>query len=113
MAGATCFVATAPGRSESAVDHGCQPEWYSPGFATLPPRHDCSDCTASSSGTGPAGIRKHLRDNHAVGLNPVIRAIKELVRLGLVQPSGVTPERACKLYRLTPMGRRILNQLQS
>ena len=58
-------------------------------------------------------IRKHLRTEYAVGLNPVIRAIKELVRLGLVQPAGVTPERACKLYRLSPMGRRILRQIQN
>ena len=58
-------------------------------------------------------IRRHLRTEHAIGLNPVIRAIKELLRLGLVQPAGVTPERACKLYRLTPMGRRILRQIQN
>ncbi|MBE0542236.1 MAG: hypothetical protein IH623_12685 [Verrucomicrobia bacterium] len=56
-------------------------------------------------------IRKHLRTDHAVGLNPVIRAVKELVKLGLVQPAGVTEARACKLYRLTGMGRRILDQL--
>jgi len=67
----------------------------------------------SSAAQTATSIRKYLRDDHAVGLNPVIRAIKELVWLGLVQPAGVTSERACKLYRLTPMGRRILNQLQS
>jgi DNA-binding PadR family transcriptional regulator len=58
------------------------------------------------------GIRKHLRLDHAVGLNPTIRAVKELVKLGLVQPAGVTEERACKLYRLTGMGHRILDQLR-
>ena len=56
-------------------------------------------------------IRKHLRAEHAVGLNPVIRALKDLLRLGLVQQAGTTDERACKLYRLTRMGRRILDQL--
>lgn len=56
-------------------------------------------------------IRKHLRTEHAVGLNPVIRALKDLLRLGLVQKNGVTDERACTLYRLTRMGHRILEQL--
>ena len=65
------------------------------------------------AGQTATAIRKHLRTEYAVGLNPVIRAIKELLRLGLVQPAGVTPERACKLYRLTPMGRRILRQIQN
>ena len=54
--GVTCFVAIVPGRSGSAVGHGSLLERYWPGFATLPPRLDCSDCTASSSGTGSAGI---------------------------------------------------------
>lgn len=56
-------------------------------------------------------IRKHLRTEHAVGLNPVIRALKDLLKLGLIQQDGVTDERACKLYRLTSMGHRILDQL--
>ncbi|MBI3852707.1 MAG: hypothetical protein HY298_20830 [Verrucomicrobia bacterium] len=57
-------------------------------------------------------MRKHLRSEHAVGLNPVIRALKDLVKLALVQPVGVTEQRGCKLYRLTPSGRRILEQLK-
>jgi len=57
-------------------------------------------------------IRKFLRTEHTVGLNPVMRAIKDLVKLGLVQQDGVTDERSCKLYRLTKMGRRILDQQQ-
>jgi Fe2+ or Zn2+ uptake regulation protein len=56
-------------------------------------------------------IRKYLRTDHAVGLNPVLRALKDLLKLGMVQQAGVTDERACKLYRLTRMGRRILYQL--
>jgi DNA-binding PadR family transcriptional regulator len=63
------------------------------------------------SGHTATSIRKYLRQEHAVGLNPVIRAVKDLVKLGLVQQDGVTGERACKLYRLTRMGRRILDQL--
>jgi DNA-binding PadR family transcriptional regulator len=57
-------------------------------------------------------IRKHLRTQHAVGLNSVIRAIKDLVKLGLVKEDGVTDIRCCKLYRLTPAGARVLNQLK-
>jgi hypothetical protein len=57
-------------------------------------------------------LRKHLRSEHPVGLNPVIRAVKELLRLGLVQCAGTTPKRGCKRYRLTPSGSRILAQLQ-
>lgn len=56
-------------------------------------------------------IRKHLRSTDAVGLNPVIRAVKDLVRLGLVENVGVTHERACKLYGLTTAGHRIVKQL--
>ena len=55
-------------------------------------------------------IRKHLE--RSVNLNIVIRAIKDLMKLGLFQPAGVTEERQWKLYRLTLMGRRVLNQLQ-
>ena len=57
-------------------------------------------------------VRKHLRSEHGVGLNPVIRAMKDLVKLALVQEAGVTEQRCCKLYRLTPAGSRILQQLQ-
>ncbi len=56
-------------------------------------------------------IRKHLRPEHAVALNPVIRALNDLLRLGLIQRAGTTAERARKLYRLTRMGHRILGQL--
>ena len=56
-------------------------------------------------------LRKHLRSEHPVGLNPVIRALKDLVHLGLVQCAGTTQMRCCKLYRLTPAGKRILEQL--
>jgi DNA-binding PadR family transcriptional regulator len=58
-------------------------------------------------------LRKHLRSEHAVGLNPIIRALKDLLRLGLIQHAGTTEQRACKLYRLTLAGRRILEQMRS
>jgi len=56
-------------------------------------------------------IRKHLRFENPVALNPVMHALKDLVKLGLVRPDGVTDLRSCRLYRLTPAGRRILDQL--
>jgi DNA-binding PadR family transcriptional regulator len=54
-------------------------------------------------------IRKHLE--RSVNLNLVIRAIKDLLKLGLFQVAGVTGKRQWKLYRLTQMGRNILDQL--
>jgi len=55
-------------------------------------------------------IRKNLE--RSVLLNLVIRAIKDLLKLGLLQTAGVTEQRQWKLYRLTHMGRRVLNQMQ-
>jgi DNA-binding PadR family transcriptional regulator len=47
------------------------------------------------------------------GFDPdAIRAIKALLKLGLIQVAGVTGKRQWKLYRLTQMGQRVLNQLQ-
>ena len=57
-------------------------------------------------------IRRHVRAAHPVGLNPVVRALKELLRLGLVREAGLTAKRCCKLYQLTPAGRRIVDQLK-
>jgi len=57
-------------------------------------------------------VRKHIRTEHPVGLNPVVRALKDLVRLGVVREAGVTRKRGCKLYQLTAGGRRIAEQLK-
>jgi len=57
-------------------------------------------------------LRKRLISEHGVGLNPVIRSLKDLLRLGLVQQAGATQKRRCTLYTLTPAGKRILAQLQ-
>jgi len=56
-------------------------------------------------------IRKRLKDEHAIGLNSVIRAVNDLMRMDLIHQVGVTDERCCKLYRLTPSGRAIAKQL--
>jgi DNA-binding PadR family transcriptional regulator len=57
-------------------------------------------------------IRRHIRDEYSAGLNPVLRAVRELADKDLIACVGVTPVRACKLYRLTPTGRSILQQLR-
>jgi DNA-binding PadR family transcriptional regulator len=57
-------------------------------------------------------IRKHIRNHYPAGLNPVLRAVRELANKKLIVCVGVTPVRACKLYRLTPSGRAIVKQLQ-
>jgi DNA-binding MarR family transcriptional regulator len=64
------------------------------------------------AGQTATAIRKHLRREHPVGLNPVARALKELLRLGLVKEAGVTRKRCCRLYQMTPAGRRIVEQLK-
>jgi len=57
-------------------------------------------------------MRKRLKDEHAIGLNSVIRAVSDLMRMDLVHQVGVTDENRCKLYRVTPAGRRILEQIK-
>lgn len=56
-------------------------------------------------------LRKYLRETHPIGLNPVIRALKELEHQGLVECAGTTKLRMLKLYRLTRSGSLILAQL--
>lgn len=63
-------------------------------------------------GQTATAIRKHLRPEYPVGLNPILRALKDLRRLGLVRDAGVTRLRSCMLYRLTPAGARIVHQLK-
>jgi DNA-binding PadR family transcriptional regulator len=55
-------------------------------------------------------IRNFLEES--VLLTIVMRAIKDLLKLGLIQTAGLTALREWKLYRVTTMGRRVLNQLQ-
>lgn len=55
-------------------------------------------------------VRKTLREEYPVGLNPVIRALKELRSLGLVVAAG-TKSGNRNAYRLTSAGRRIVTQL--
>lgn len=57
-------------------------------------------------------IFKRLPSANAMGLNKVIRAVKELVKSRLVRPAGKIGNRVGKRYGLTPMGRRILEHLK-
>ena len=67
----------------------------------------------TGEGQTAAGLRKLLRPEYPVGLNPVIRAVHDLVELGLIADVGLTRQQPRKTYRLTPRGRRVLKQLQS
>jgi hypothetical protein len=69
---------------------------------------------AHRSARGPVSattVRKSLRDEHPIGLNPTIRALKELCALGAAkaQPSETLPDH--RTYRLTPFGQRLVAQL--
>ena len=57
-------------------------------------------------------LRKSLRNSHAVGLNQVIRALRELESLALVRKIGVTRKQSRKLFALTSGGQRIVEQLR-
>jgi len=71
---------------------------------------ECLESRTGQAQTATA-IRKHLKTDHPVGLNPVLRALKDLVRLGLVREAGATAERGLKRYGLTPAGKRVWLQL--
>lgn len=68
--------------------------------------------TRSPEGHTASSIRKFIRADYPVGLNPVLRAVRELADKKLIASVGVTKLRSCKLYRLTPSGRAIVRQLQ-
>ena len=66
----------------------------------------------SPAGHTASSIRKFIRPDYPVGLNPVLRAVRELAAKKLITCVGTTKQRSCKLYRLTPLGRAIVRQLQ-
>jgi hypothetical protein len=65
----------------------------------------------SPDGHTATEIRKHLRSDYIVGLNPVLRAARELAKMNIITCIGTTKVRACKLFRLSAMGNRIVEQL--
>jgi hypothetical protein len=56
-------------------------------------------------------VKRSLKDKHPIGLNPTIRALKELCALGAAK--AVTSEKSPdhQHYRLTPFGRKLVTQL--
>ena len=58
-------------------------------------------------------IRKRLNQTYPIGLNPILRSLKELVKLGLVKSVGVTKKQHRKIYQLTADGERIRQELLS
>lgn len=69
---------------------------------------------ASRTTTTPisaTAVKRRLKDKHPIGLNPTIRALKELCALGAAKavPSETLPE--VRNYRLTPFGHRLVAQL--
>ena len=59
-----------------------------------------------------SSIRKFIRANNPVGLNPVIRAVRELADKKLVICVGVTRLRACKLYNVSQIGHAVVHEFQ-
>ncbi len=59
-----------------------------------------------------SSIRKHIRQDYPVGLNPVLRAVRELESRKLITCVGVTRLRSCKLYRVTPAGLAVTRELE-
>lgn len=59
-----------------------------------------------------SAVRRFLRAEHPVGLNPVLRSLKKPLRRGLVRVAGTTEERPLRPYQLTPAGERIVTQLR-
>ncbi len=58
-------------------------------------------------------IRRRLRDHYPVGLNPTVRALKELVQAKLVKAEQDGRSRRRKRYMLTRQGAAIAQQLQT
>lgn len=56
-------------------------------------------------------IRRRVNEMHPVGLNPILRALRDLREVKLVEIAGVADKRRQKLYRLTPLGTRIAKAL--
>jgi DNA-binding PadR family transcriptional regulator len=56
-------------------------------------------------------IRKGLREHHPLGLNPTIRALKELEQLGLLRSSLISNRDCRKRYRLSKSGAAVVQQI--
>jgi len=57
-------------------------------------------------------IRKFILSSYPVGLNPVLQAVRELAVKELITCVGVTRVRACKLFRVSPLGHAVVHEFQ-
>jgi hypothetical protein len=58
-----------------------------------------------------SNLRKRLRSKYPIGLNPTIRALKELTKLGLVQPCPAFAGGGRRSYAVTARGRSIIKAI--
>jgi hypothetical protein len=65
----------------------------------------------SSDGQTASQIGKHIRTQYPVGLNHVLRAVRELAGKKLITCVGTAKGRVCKLYRLGKSGNEIVREL--
>ena len=56
-------------------------------------------------------IRKSLRCRYPVGLNPTLRALKELESMGLIHSQLISTKKPHKVYQLTRIGNAIAQQI--
>lgn len=56
-------------------------------------------------------VRKGLKERFPIGLNPTIRALKELKKHGLIEQIEAAQKSRYRLYRLTEQGEKIARQL--
>jgi len=60
-----------------------------------------------------SAIRKRLRDQHGLGLNATLRALKDLEKMGLVQSEPVSDGERRRAYYLTNSGVAIAQRLST
>ncbi len=70
-------------------------------------------CERTGEPQTAASLRKFLKDQYPLGLNPIIRALKELMAQKLVANVGVTSKRQRKLYRPSQLGLKVCGQLEA
>ena len=56
-------------------------------------------------------IRKSLRHQYPIGLNPTLRALKELAGMGLIKAEASSEKDARKVYQVTKPGAAIVRQI--
>src|SRR5437870_1019329 len=58
-----------------------------------------------------ARVRKRLNQTYPIGLNPVMRTLRELCRIGVMKCIATTPKQQRRVYSLTKDGERIREQV--